>query len=412
MNLNGIPQGLKDYPYWCLWRYEQREGAAKPAKVPYQLNGERARSNDKATFAPFPDIERAFRQGGYDGIGIGIFDDIVAIDIDNCINQSPLNNEARRRARDICDRINSYTEKSPSGNGIRIIFYAPGFTHDKERFYINNQKAGVEVYVAGQTQKFVTITGDEIGKPIGDLPTEDKGPALMGVMELYMCRPKTAPPAPRQDATPAAATIMADEEIIAKIAESKQGETFIRLMEGDISGYPSNSEADLALCNILAFWCGRDIRRMDGIFRQSGLMRPKWDKVHDGRRTYGEMTLQKAVDGCKEVYDPHRHARRAMAAFEAAAGALEMVDPRSNPERYPPTELGNGYLFADTFKRILRFCPQDKAWQWYDGVCWRGGGNDLAAEQAKNLAYYLWGMAPTMSSPIKNTNKGDNQNEL
>ena len=40
-----------------------------------------------------------------------------------------------------------------------------------------------------------------------------------------------------------------------------------------------------------------------GLFRLSGLMRAKWDKVHhaDGR-TYGQATIAKAIDGCRETY--------------------------------------------------------------------------------------------------------------
>jgi putative DNA primase/helicase len=56
----------------------------------------------------------------------------------------------------------TYAEKSPSGRGVRIIFKAPGFVYDKKRYYINNQKLGLEIYISGCTQKFVTITGDVI----------------------------------------------------------------------------------------------------------------------------------------------------------------------------------------------------------------------------------------------------------
>jgi RecA-family ATPase len=67
---------------------------------------------------------------------------------------------------------------------------------------------------------------------------------------------------------------------------------------GDLSEYNSDhSGGDLALCNILAFWTQNDPKAIDRLFRKSKLMRPKWDKVHSSNgRTYGEMTIEKAIE--------------------------------------------------------------------------------------------------------------------
>ncbi|MFQ7644172.1 hypothetical protein, partial [Ruthenibacterium lactatiformans] len=45
---------------------------------------------------------------------------------------------------------------------------------------------------------------------------------------------------------------------------------------------PSHSEADIALCNALAWWTNCDAARVDRLFRQSGLMREKWDRQQSG----------------------------------------------------------------------------------------------------------------------------------
>ena len=73
---------------------------------------------------------------------------------------------------------------------------------------------------------------------------------------------------------------------------ARNGMQFARLWHGDISGYPSHSEADLALCAMLAFWCGPDPERIDRLFQQSKLYRAKWHRRHyaDGR-TYGAATI-------------------------------------------------------------------------------------------------------------------------
>lgn len=63
------------------------------------------------------------------------------------------------------------------------------------------------------------------------------------------------------------------------------------------------SAADLALCNVLAFYTGGDAARMDELFRASPRYRDKWDKRHaaDGR-TYGEMTIETALAGATKFY--------------------------------------------------------------------------------------------------------------
>src|SRR5262249_15434554 len=96
-----------------------------------------------------------------------------------------------------------------------------------------------------------------------------------------------------------------DLKLLARARAAANGEAFSGLYMGDRSGYPSPSEADLALCNMLAFWTGRDADQIDRLFRQSALMRPKWDERH-GAQTYGEMTIAKALAGGAESYGDRR----------------------------------------------------------------------------------------------------------
>ena len=111
-----------------------------------------------------------------------------------------------------------------------------------------------------------------------------------------------------------------DKDLCVQIYNSKQGQLFRQLFEGDISYHGSQSEADLALCNILAFWTGKDSCQMDRIVRASGLYRPKWDKRH-GSKTYGEMTISKALADCLEAYKAGQS--------QAVATAPEPIDPIS-----------------------------------------------------------------------------------
>ena len=98
-----------------------------------------------------------------------------------------------------------------------------------------------------------------------------------------------------------------DEELLAKARDASNGEKFDRLWRGGTSGYPSQSEADMALCCLLAFWTGGDAMRVDQLFRRSRLYRDKWDDVHHSNGdTYGERTVKRAIDNTSEFYEPSK----------------------------------------------------------------------------------------------------------
>ena len=286
--MTALPDNLIKDGLFCCWRYEERNG--RHTKVPYHPEtGQGAKSNDPRSFVPF---DTAMKATGYDGIGIGIFNGICAIDLDGCVTDSGYYTET---AAEIVHLMHSYTEFSPSGNGLHILFRADGFQYDAKRFYIMNHQAGIEVYVAGATNKYVTVTG----KVCEPYEFGDRSAELQILLERYMVRPETI----AVNAINAGNTHIDPSELLQMARNSKCGAAFTSLWEGSTAGYSSHSEADMALCSHLAFWTGKDAAQMDALFRQSGLMRDKWDR-HQSGTTYGAITIQKAIDHCKEVYTP------------------------------------------------------------------------------------------------------------
>lgn len=95
---------------------------------------------------------------------------------------------------------------------------------------------------------------------------------------------------------------LTDEQIIQKASAAANGQKFTDLFRNGPG--PDHSKSDLALCNTLAFYTRKDQGQMDRIFRQSALYRSKWDEIHDPEhgRTYGQMTIDKAIAGTVEVY--------------------------------------------------------------------------------------------------------------
>lgn len=295
IQVENLPAALRENGLFCCWRYEERDG--KPTKVPYNpRTGGRAQSTNPDTFAPLNVALDAMQRGGYDGIGVGVFGTLGAIDIDHCMDD---NGELSPMAFDVVDTMQGYTEVSPSGHGLRILFDAAGFQYDKARYYINNQGAGLEVYIAGQTNKYVTITGNAWTPGFG---LQERGEQLTAVLEKYMKRPEKAP-----TQSPAPAVVSADLDDLALIERAKQGKggaAFTDLWAGYITGYKSHSEADMALCNALAWWTNGDAQRVDRLFRQSGLYREeKWNRKQSGS-TYGALTVQNAVSTCRSGYCP------------------------------------------------------------------------------------------------------------
>ncbi len=368
-NYQNLPAELRQNGLFCLWRREDQKG--RLTKVPYKTNGYRARSTEKADFVDFNTAMRYVKN--YNGIGLGIFDGFCAVDIDHCVKDGKLSD----LATEIVNTFNSYTEFSPSGEGVRIIFRAQGVEYDKKRYYINNHELGLEIYVSGCTSKYVTLTGNVIR----DLPINDCTTELKLVLDYYMKKGKDKKPESKtQDTT----TYLSDDEVITKALNAKNGDKFKRLWSGDFDS--SHSEADLALCSHLAFWCGGDTTQMDRLFRSSALYRDKWE-----RDDYRENTLKTAVRGCTEYYSPIVKTT----ADEDFGKTQKLIELGVlDHSKYPWSDIGAGKIFADFYKDSLRYVPERKSWFYYkDGIWQADTGNLYAMKCCMELADLMYSIA-------------------
>lgn len=376
-NYQNLPDELKQKGLFCLWRYE-RVGD-RLSKIPYSFSGKRARSTERGDFCGF---DKALRiSNRYSGIGLGIFDGYSAVDIDHCVKNGKLS----EMALDIINTMNSYTEYSPSGEGVRIIFKASPFNYDKEKYYINNRKIGLEVYVSGCTNKFVTLTGNVIR----NVPVAERTAEIRRVLESYMLRPQRVNQQP-EELCSQTGSLLSDNEVLEKAMVSKNSAKFGALWNGDFLG-KSHSEADLALCSMLAFWCGGDTAQMDRLFRQSALYRQKWE-----RKDYREETIRKAINGCTEFYSPGLRCSASEDFSEGLSAILSDFQPEAN-NIYPVTDIGAGRLFADCFKGSLRYVRERKSWFFYENGVWSEDvGSLIAMEKLKELADALMHYALTI----------------
>jgi putative DNA primase/helicase len=289
-----IPSDLRERDTWVCWRTQDRDG--DPTKVPADPStGDYASASDPDTWTSFDQARDYHADTATDTDGVGFVfrsgDTVAGIDLDKC--RDPDTGQPTDTARDVIDRLDSYTEVSPSGTGYHV--YVHGFIPDG-----GNRRDGVEMY---DDARFFTVTGDHVDGTPADV--EARPDALRAVHADYIAPDDAdADPDGSGGVSPGDVDVdLDDDTLLSKATDAENGDKFRRLWEGDTSGYDSHSEADLALCSMLAFWTGGDRARMDDLFRQSGLYRDKWDEDR-GAQTYGERTIVTALDGVSDVYDP------------------------------------------------------------------------------------------------------------
>lgn len=362
MNCKKIPQLLKDRNIWCTWKYKSVDG--RKTKVPHNpATGYPAKVNNPDSFTDYDAALSSLET--YDGLGIRVEGNIIAIDIDHCLKDGKLD---QLGAEVVTHFKNTYIEISPSGTGLRIFVLMPtGFIYDKDTYYI--KRGPVEVYAAGCTNRFVTVTGNVYQEK--DISLEETG--IKWLLETIMPR---ITPVKQATVQLSNESYLLDDSVLAVASTAKNKEKFNKLWSGSTEGYASNSEADLALCTILAFYANGNADQIDRLFRKSNLMRAKWNEKH-GTDTYGNITIAKAVSSLKSFYSPV-DTGDADEDFNDELHRLEKVNPIDN-KTYPWTDIGAGKLFADYYKHILRYVPERRSWFFYSGGIWSQDTGNLKA---------------------------------
>lgn len=284
-----LPQAIQElaqHAQWVCWKFVVTE-KGKTTKVPYNpRTGKKALTTNPSTWSSFETVMRW--RDDYDGIGF-VFtenDPYCGIDLDHAFEED---GTLRPWAQDIVDRFGCYTEYSPSQTGLHVICRAK---HPGEHFRCDRDNGHVEIY---DHVRYFTVTAN----PFIDAPILESQAALDKLHgELFPPRPEpvhtTSPIAPAPSA-------LSDSDVLDLMFRSSNGSDIQALWNGDDKG--DHSSADISLCNHLAFWCGKDVDQMDRLFRQSGLMRAKWDSRR-GKTTYGRQTIDLAVRDCQKVFTP------------------------------------------------------------------------------------------------------------
>lgn len=283
-------QELKEQKIWMLWRWETKPDG-KRTKVPMSVSGGPCGTDEKwrSSWATYDETVAAKEKiSSAAGIGFKIPEGFYFIDIDDRELTDPL-------VQTIFSRHDSYAEYSVSGTGIHQygkcdFTKVPTYTDKNEKlcldrqFYQKNPNNKMELYIGGITNRFAVYTGNGIE----DKPLRECTAAILTTLDKDMRRKPKVKYSEKRDGS------KADFDIVCNLRKQKNGEKFCKLYDnGDFSDYNSRSEADAALCAMIAFRTGPDPAAIDEIFRGSALFREKWN-----RDDYRQSTIEAGIEAC------------------------------------------------------------------------------------------------------------------
>ncbi|UGL61551.1 DNA primase/helicase [Pseudomonas phage phipa4] len=318
MDFNNIPHEMRIYPQWVVWRYEDTD-SKKPTKVPYSAKtGHLASVTDPNTWAGFDECVNAMSSGWYAGIGFVLTenDPYSFIDLDDTKgDQTALDRQIK-----IFNEFNSYAERSPSGSGLHIIV--------KGAIPSGRRRSFIEVY---SSLRYMTMTGDIYrNAPINDCNE------LLNVLWGQMGQGSVAV-AHYAGLAEAKET---DEQVYNRAVAAANGDKFAELYAGKWEGmYASQSEADFALVDIIAFYT-QNRAQISRMFRASGLGQRDKAKRDDYvsymlNKCFDRMLPPVDVDGLRNKLD------EAIAKKEAAdrAAALSQNSEATPHPKAPAPNL-------------------------------------------------------------------------
>lgn len=345
---DNIPIELIEKDNWCVFRKEWQREKNKFTKRPFNANtGQLAKANDPSTWCDFETALSVVDK--YDGLGYFFDGEHYGVDLDNIpseIVRYQNGDYENNILADFIDTLTSYAEISPSGKGVHIICKGqlpPG----------GRRKGDIEMYNTG---RFFTVTGQRIGdyKHVFD---DDMG--KINYLHHKYIGEKDIPIQELSQIEEDGNNLTVDEVIEA----AKNGKNHVRfsvLYEGDWSEfYASQSEADMAFANDLAYWTARDYEKMDAIFRKSNLYREKWDEKH-GNSTYGYQTLIKAISDCSNTYKP----------FVLNISEEALKGTKKPRKQFSYDDMGNTERFLYTFKENVLYSYVNKCWYYWNNKYW------------------------------------------
>ena len=364
---------LKNTKIWVCFKLKDSKDGRK-GKIPCSAEGTATgtSANYAHTWVTYDEALAAARQNGYDGVGFVVPSGFFFLDIDHRKLDDPF-------VQNLLKRFNTYTEYSVSGEGLHLygkcdISRIPVEENSNgkklsSKYYSKNPKNGIELYIGGLTNRFALFTGNVIsGSPVTDCTD-----AVLSTLETDMRR---TDPGRKETTVKSEESWKRDyvndtEAVIDALRKQKNGSKFSSLFDrGEISGYRSHSEADAALCSMIAFRVGNNPGLIDRVFRKSALYRKKWE-----RNDYRENTIKVGVDACHGTfYSPGRekhYENNSIPRTQRSAvheGITGVEKENLKPADY--SDVGQATVFAKQYGARVRYSAATE-YLVYDGTVWK-----------------------------------------
>lgn len=353
--VKNIPSELRKLPQWVC--------AAKDGAPINPRTGTYAKSNDPNTWGTIEYAAEACEKYGHSHVALALTssDPYAIVDLDDKADK-PADEATLDMFAEIIEQLDSYTERSRSGRGAHVVV--------KAELGAPLKTPHVEVYADAH---FMTFTGDVQGKP---KKIAERSTQVASIADKL--RPK------KQKKGKGIATQNAEEPdnvVLQRASESiSSGERFQALHGGDITGYPSRSEADFAYMGMLWDASG-NVVQVERLFRESAIFRK--EKEH---------TITKALE--KISQSPPR-----MLLDDGPASML--------------SDTANAHRLVRHFGDSLLFAP-GVGWHAYDGARWKHDSLE-ARRLTSKLGRRILGEAGAMmqhAATVTNREESDRAQEL
>jgi putative DNA primase/helicase len=342
LQTDNIPEELRALPQWV----------GRRGKIPLNpATGEGAKAGVPSTWGTLEQAVTGVNAGRFEGIGFEFAtgDGLVGIDLDHVVD--PHTGEVQPWALEIVQRLDSYTEYSPSGTGLHIFVHGDIPDAGRKKTFNKDTGEAVELY---KEKRYFTVTA----KPFHPAPIADRSAELTALYaELFPHQ---------QNHTALSPAIDAPEYLRIGLDKDR---TFRALWDG-YRNTGDESSNDLALMNKLAYWCNRDEGRMIEAFLASPYAAGK-DDAHRAkleREDYLHRTAQKAIADCRET------AADRDAAFKLERARRDFAPLSANgdkPEVEPAdySDAGNAAVFSRLYAGKLLYADS-LGWLWWNGQKW------------------------------------------
>lgn len=316
----------KNKKVWVVWRKEKTV-KGDFTKIPYQTNGRRASSISDLTWTTY---EEARAAKGFDGIGITFDGSMLGVDLDHVLKDGKIIDPV---SKIFVQKANSYTEVSPSGTGLHVIFnLSEPFTPSS-----NKHKPSEEfTYECYSEKRYFTVTEKPYGKekPLRSIDSVE-AEKLLAILGYPWKKEQEKKEMPNEGNT------LKADDIKRIMFKAKNGKQMQALWGGDISKYNGDtSSADMALCSMLAFYSGCNAELMETMWLSSPLgNREKTRK----RADYRKRTIDTAIKNTKQIFKPDP-------TFDNVEEYVTKRDAQGNLHIVLITE--NIRVFIDTYKEF------------------------------------------------------------